>query len=535
MTMTDEPTTQPEVQDLECPRCGSLVAATMTQREGVTVMEVAPHECQPKAEVLPATRPPEHEQASVGVRTAIDAAAEAALANPGMPGRDEFLNLAAQARMLHLSGGAPELIRKDPYLAFHVVLVGRDLGISPSAAMALIDVIPSSNGPQLSLSPQLLNGQIRRLRLGQIIPGPRSARAAIAIAIGPNGHVDDRCKLSWPAHVLPDDPRGPCTCRGILGDSEFTWEDAQMAGLAGKNCQPGEHSSTKGGRGDGGCGCNQGYRTYPKRMMWWRAGGFCADDYFPEAGLGLYSPEELGAVVDDEGRPIDVTSVELPPGFQPEPPPPPAEADLDELWALQERIHALPDDAKLTLRQRWEERIQGSNGRPIPAWALSADKLNLANALLRGAEAGAKAMKVEPRWDPETALATTRAEVGGVVGAILGWLHGVVPSESPDPGPGGAGPAAPDETPPPVPEGAQEPAEGPDPAAAFKEKLADATDAQVDEAIEAVKALDARGVDKELTRLRQNAEGHINDRRRRLGLALLYEALHGGPPPEQIP
>lgn len=225
--------------------------------------------------------------------SAVEAAADAALAMPGVPGRDEFLALAMQARILSLSGAAPKEVRNNPYVAFHVAMVGRDLGISPTAALNLIDVITTQSGPQLSLSPQLLNAQIRRLGLGSIRPVVQERDRCIARAFGPDGTV--------------------------LGETEFTWEDARDAGLVGPRCQPGEHHETTRQRNNGSsyktCGCNQGYRTYPKRMMWWRAAGFCAADYFPEAGLGLYSPEELGAVVDAEGRPIDPAQVALPAGY----------------------------------------------------------------------------------------------------------------------------------------------------------------------------------------------------------------------------
>lgn len=227
---------------------------------------------------------------------AVEAAADAAMAMPGVPGRDEFLALAMQARMLSMSGAAPKLVRNNPYVAFHVAMVGRDLGISPSAALNLIDVIDTKNGPQLSLSPQLLNGQIRRLGLGSIRPVVQERDRCVAAAYGPDGV--------------------------LLGETEFTWGDAQDAGLAGPNCQPGQHQETtrqrsadRGGGSYKTCGCNQGYRTYPRRMMWWRAAGFCAADYFPEAGMGLYSPEELGAVIDVEGRPVDPATVALPPGY----------------------------------------------------------------------------------------------------------------------------------------------------------------------------------------------------------------------------
>lgn len=285
--------------------------------------------------VEPAKAEPERSPAD----SALDRAAEYALANPGAQGRDEFLALAATARILSMSGAAPELVRGNPYLAFHIALVGRDLGISPSAALAMVDVIPSKGGPQLSLSPELMNGQIARLGLGQIVPVVRTEERAIAVALAPGGHVDYRCKRGWPTHVEG------CECRGIIDETEFTWRDAQVAGLVHKDCNPGAHRSRPTShQGNWRCGCNQGYLTYPRRMLWWRAAGFCADDNFPSASLGLYSPEELGAAVDEEGRPIDPSTVALPEGYEPKAlppsaPEPPARTEVIE--DLRTRIKAL--------------------------------------------------------------------------------------------------------------------------------------------------------------------------------------------------
>lgn len=330
-------------------------------------------------------------------RAAVEAAAEAALAMPGVPGRDEFLALAMQARMLAMSGAAPEAVRNDPYVAFHVAMVGRDLGISPSAALQLIDVIKTKNGYQLSLSPQLLNGQIRRLGLGRIVPVLQERDRCIARALGPDGE--------------------------ILGETEFTWEDARDAGLVGLKCMPGEHATNRDGR----CGCNQGYRTYPRRMMWWRASGFCAADLFPEAGLGLYSPEELGSVVDDQGRPLDPATVALPPGYDD-----PAEqrrqqqaaadqpAAGDKLWELQELIYALPAQLLAELRQQWrgeQSRVKDFAPHELPQRLLAIGK---GMATARWATARREGV------DQKTALAALRAQLAAIVGALRwGWLDEV--------------------------------------------------------------------------------------------------------------
>lgn len=61
-------------------------------------------------------------------------------------------------------------------------------------------------------------------------------------------------------------------------------------------------------------------------------------------------------------------------------------------------------------------------------------------------------------------------------------------------------------------------------AAARDAELSD-PDAQVDNVAEIVKRMNARGVDEELTRLKQHCEGPIEDRRHRLKLALLREQM----------
>jgi hypothetical protein len=343
---------------------------------------------------------------------AVIAAADAAVAMPGVPGRDEFLALAMQARMLSMSGAAPEAVRNNPYVAFHVAMVGRDLGISPSAALELIDVIPGRNGPQLSLSPQLMNGQIRRLGLGEIVKAEATPSTCTAVAIGPGGR-DRRCRLIWPDHVAD------CAC-DVVGSYTFTWEDARMAGLVGPSCQPGEHvkdqQRSSNGRSWKVCGCNQGYVTYPARMLWWRASGYLADDTFPEAGLGLYSAEELGAVVDEDGRPLDVASVELPAGYEP-----PAvgrgsgeaevPADGADLWQLQARLHALPAEQQ----QGWREAKARSHAlQGAHSHELTATQLRAARSIVAGLERDA----AKHGWD-ESAPAEAALQAFGRLLAVI--------------------------------------------------------------------------------------------------------------------
>jgi hypothetical protein len=489
-----------------------------------------------------AERPP---QAEVEQRASsiLEHAAAAAAQMPGVPGMEEFLALAMQAKMLCLSPACPKEIAESPYLAFHVVMVGRDLNISPTMAMQLIDVIPSGNNrpPQLSLSPQLLNGQIRRLKLGLIVKAVSTVDRCVAVAIGPFGNVDFRCKPRWPDHV--DD----CACRDILGEVEFTWADAQMAGLVGAECKPGEHKTVEKTRQNGSkyktCGCNSGYISYPKRMMWWRASGFAADDYFPEAGLGLYSPEALGAVVDAEGRPIDVAAVELPPGYE-EPKrggggdEDGEKADAEQLWAMQLTIYALPDAQRDVLKDRYQGHDKLTK---MPVWRIpTASTQRLADALLRGVMASARSTG----WKQAEAEAGVLATLATVVGPVLAVSMGVGPSpDAPDTPPDGPGAAAapPDAPPPPKPSSdASAPQSGPrydqvPDDASIDDVRGQATDGQVDEIIATIGELKAHDVDKELTRLKQHTEGKIENRRRRLAVALLREKIDQTKTSEQTP
>lgn len=420
--------------------------------------------------------------------TALDRAAEAAIAMPGMPGRDEFLMLAAQARMLSLSGASPKLVRESPHLAFHVAMVGRDLGISPSAAIELIDVIPGRDGPRLSLSPQLLNGQIRRLGLGSIIPVVQTADRCVAAAIGPRG-LDPAC--GWP--VKHDEHAEGCRC-DVIGTTEFTWNDARIAGLAGPLCEPGAHRTPPG---ENRCGCNQGYITYPKRMLWWRGSGFCADDWFPEASLGLYSPEALGAFVDENGRAIDPENVELPEGYAPKAlarPPSTVAADPAVIADLVARTTAIKshrnEEAANALRAFWHEKDLPPVGR------LSKSATVLAEAGIKAIEARIDKGEFGPRGDTDSAA-----------------------PDGHDTGPVDAG----------EPAGTADGEPGPEPDTATQEP--DEEQALIDTIAAEVHALDLAVVIEELGQRGESVRGNEQAKRLRLAQARYLEATTPSPDP----
>lgn len=385
-------------QDEErCPKCQGILervegtdvqhcdACGYTSGEVVEVSDVVVPEVHTAVEVV--------REPSVGEQ-ALDRATSHMLTTPGAPGRDDFLALAATANMIHRSGGAPKAIKMDPFLAFHVAMIGRDLGISPSAAIQMIDVIgdpvKDPDNLQLSISPELMVAQVHRLGLGKVQVLSVDYTQGVAIALRPDGYLER------------DIDGKVVAIHGEIGRSVFTWEDAVIANLADERCLNGNHHwrkpGTTGRDYNDRCKCRTGWRTYPKRMLGWRAEGFACADWFPEASVGLYSAEELGAMVDEDGRPIDPTTVELPPGYETatimdtdDPVIEPASAY--DIACIKARVANLPEAARAVFLERWKEKV--AEGRLGPVDHLTVRQHNIAKALVNGAEAEAKK---DPTW-----------------------------------------------------------------------------------------------------------------------------------------
>ena len=336
----------------------------------------------------------------------IDRIADRMLDTPGVPGRDEFLNLCLQAKLLSMSAALPKGMRGNPHLCLHVVLLARDLGMSPPTALNLIDYIPENRdhpeqGGRLSLSPELLSAQVRRLGLGRIEILRQDALSAVAIALEPGGFIER------------DLDGGPVRIVGEIGRSEFTWADAIEAGLVDSRCPaPGHHwvkPGTSGKAYSDRCDCRTGWRGYPKRMLAWRAKGYAAADHFPEASVGLYSPEELGAEVDDQGRMIDPATMDVPAGYELAPPPPPVgvvPADSPELDALKMGIACLDAEGRQAVKERLAGKIPAI-GSPI----FTESHLRLAGSVLRGVEGE----RARAGWDKEAATAAYLAHLAGPI------------------------------------------------------------------------------------------------------------------------
>lgn len=177
-----------------------------------------------------------------------------------VPPETEMKALVQLAITLSAAQLVPRALKDKPNDVLLVLLTARDLGIKLTTALRLCYPIEG----QVTVAPKLKLAIIRERGLGRVWPDPEN----------------DATQATWYA-VRADDPE-------TVFASSYTIEEATSAKLAGKD----------------------NWKHYPGRMLSWRALGYLMDDAFGEVGAGLYSPDELGAITDEEGHPIlDVTEV----------------------------------------------------------------------------------------------------------------------------------------------------------------------------------------------------------------------------------
>lgn len=171
----------------------------------------------------------------------------------------------SQAKALVDSGFLPSSVN-TPQKAVAIMMLGRELGIAPWAALTSVNVIQGKP----TVSPQLMLALINRS--GQLEDMVMES-------------TDTGCKVTM-------------TRKGRTPHSEeFTMQDAAALGLTGKD----------------------NYRKQPGTMLKWRAVAACARVVFADVILGLYTPDEMGADVtaDDQGN-MTVVSVPAPTRQQPQ-------------------------------------------------------------------------------------------------------------------------------------------------------------------------------------------------------------------------
>lgn len=193
------------------------------------------------------------------------------------------------------------------------VMAGMELGIGPVAAMTGIHIVKD----KVTLGANLIAGQVKRSNVYdyRVVQLDNAA-----------------CVIDFFAHGEK------------IGSSSFRKEDAQTAGLWG----------------------SQGpWRNTPRNMLFARAISNGAKWFCPDVFAGpVYTPEELGAVVDEDGEIIEIPSAPR----QPAPPAPPsdpvADSRMQELVALAGdpktvatilRSNGFANRADLADDARWQE------------------------------------------------------------------------------------------------------------------------------------------------------------------------------------
>lgn len=269
---------------------------------------------------------------------------------PLVPYRSEIEALAQMATSLSAAGALPVPLRNKPNDVFLVLLTARDLGVSPTVAIRECHVIEG----RITVSPKLKMAMVNergRVEGWSVWPDPEN---------GPHF-------ATWYASRRD---RIGADGKPLVFRSTFSWAEAQrIPKMADHRCESADVHHAQ-------CKCKQNWANYGKRMLSWRALGFLMDDVFPEVGTGLYSPDEMGAITDDDGRVIiDVTSGEVLPGMNeprragqaPEAPTwePVSDEDREALSARVALIVTVPDAAS-ALRALWTEKHEGSDLPRLP-------------------------------------------------------------------------------------------------------------------------------------------------------------------------
>lgn len=164
----------------------------------------------------------------------------------------------------------------DPGKVMLMAETGDMLGIHPMAALVGVHIIEG----RPSISANLMGGLVRK--------------AGHKLRVQTSGSIEDGTLEATATLFREDDPEFPFT---------VTWNvaKAKRAGLL-----PGKDSSN--------------WRKYPDAMMKARAISEVIREGAPDVLMGgnVYTPEEMGAVVDEQGEPVEMTQVrETPPPAAP--------------------------------------------------------------------------------------------------------------------------------------------------------------------------------------------------------------------------
>lgn len=283
-----------------------------------------------------------------------------------VPLRDEFAGLVQMAREIAGSELAPVALRGKPHNVFLVLLTARDLGVAMTTALATFNVIEG----KITLNPKVRLAMVRQQRLGKVWPDPDNNADQATWYAERADQPGLRFKASWNIGMA----------RGI---KQTLWvKDGNQRKAV-----------------DGTLADKDNWKHYPQRMVSWRALGYLLDDAFPEVGCGLYSPDELGAVTDEQGEPITVDSVESlldtkpRQGTREDPEPNP-----DQLAAIKVTIGQLSPSQRTWLLEQW--KAKGRDTLP-PMDQLRQRHLVMVEALVKAAGNQPSGEEQPPAQEPQ--------------------------------------------------------------------------------------------------------------------------------------
>lgn len=278
---------------------------------------------------------------------------------PIVPGRTEFEGLCQMAIALSNSSLVPAALRGKPQDCLLVLLTARDLGIALTTAFRECHVIDG----KITISPKLKDAMVRIRSLGKVWPHqpprPQPDGTVILCACGGNYTTDLTREAEWHAERF-DQP-------GLVYTGYYSMEMAGTVSVP-QRIREGNNTRTV----DGSLLDKDNWRNYGHQMIKWRAKGYLFDDAFPEVATGIYSPDEMGAVTNEMGEPITVTSVEDPFAGKSGPParqpPSDPEPNPDQFKDLADRIAVITRNpaAKAAMAEAWMKMTPRADGVEQP-------------------------------------------------------------------------------------------------------------------------------------------------------------------------
>lgn len=217
----------------------------------------------------------------------------------------EWRAMREQAKELVASGFLPRAVN-SPEKAIAIIQTGRELGLGPMQALRTIHIIEGKP----CMSADLIAGLALRHVPGAVLRVAETTEKVCVVQASRSGQD--------------------------LTTFRFSIEDAQKAGLTGKD----------------------NWRKYPRAMLRARAITEAARAIFPDAVMGLYDPDELGATTDASGQVVVTQARDLDTGgaYSPHHGPgedPSASGDEDLFRGLCARFSKLETD--LETCDSWEK------------------------------------------------------------------------------------------------------------------------------------------------------------------------------------